>query len=1432
MKKLLLVAILMLALVFTVVACNNEKPADTTAGETTVGQVPGTAEPAPETEAPEVPTEAPEVTTEAPEVPTEPETTVDDTPVTSAPPVVTTEPDTEAPVDPAAPVLKVEPDALASAATGNTASGIAGAEVMTEGGRTFVRLTASNGDPFFAAVSNAGAMPDYVAISYRTNSATDGEFFVGSGAGATGQGDNFQYVWNEGDWNLAIINLAETGVTTITDGVIGYLRLDCFAGNSAAGDYFDVEYIAFFNTPEYAQAYDFEMHKAPMWDIDKSVVTHQSFDELDTYAGGNKVAGVFAPGASAGWDKIVTLSDFSVDTLRYWGWIGAKGELGQFGYQINGGAAIYDDAWTHATEQPVIDAAATTGADCASRMQIMISLAGLDGENNVRVLYKTADGIEVCLNEFTVILPEKPKDIKDTFISDVASNEEGVDLKASDLANFFNIAYGAADPHKVTGGQYWYGGINEMFANVNGKYAFTVNMLEAADTAMMFVRGTHVVHSVDLPAVEGSLYPINNYYETDGLGRMGGAGIYAAIYGGKLNLMIKAYDDAGKVHIANKYYAIPVEGTELTMADDGEVVSILVNGKLMATVALSGSTSYEKICDLAEGVTFAQTAVVTLADGTTETIENTMVVSTCASQIGIALRPAAMKFDSVKVQAYSAIVIPEFEAPETEEPETEPVVPSNEIKVTTTDTYGWFDEYTFTADAAGTYTFTLPAGLGMWSFGSYDSWGEPELDFNLVPDGGDVYVALAAGAEFKFYVGATTKADWTITWSYTEGEVEPETEPSELTTIEPVLGENTVTITAADMEYGAVEGTLTVEAAGMYSITAADFVAIFYVDGMQQRGRVWLEPGTYDIALVIYAWAPGTYTYTLSVEYPPVPGDEDLPFEWTGSLDVTGDHDAWYEYTATEAGIWVITTPEGNYVSGLTNFNKVGNAYSVYVAKGDVVKFNLFGNTAGTYTSETVKVVGVSKDELRVMNADGIQIDQAFDPFNGGVASWNGILTIEENTFDHLVSWGWVALVGDSFQYFVEINGEMIASDDFYFEDAGITAHIANTWGEGVSGSRYYVTIPAAMLDRGGNMVKVGVIIDGAAHYFWEYTVVVEYDETATEAPEVTEPEVTAPAEPEVPEEPVVELIPFDGPFHANVDFINGKGPAGAANYAGLGSSKLNGDGSIPVRNAAEDGIVVNPNGTISIQGWMAVMGGINHYAFSVNGGELVTIVGGADGEPLPNHYANMGMPDSTKNGMINGIVADLSAYEGQTVTVTFYAIPEAAQDTVAPIVSIEGLVVPEILEAHPVAMDTWTVSGHASGLTHKDAAGIGPMVAAGGLEYGALLHQGSIGIGEIDLSQYSKVVVYYGMDNSDLTWGHYNANENNRIMLVTADTHMTNSPADGTIIAGAVYEPCGWALHAFEIDLTGVDYNGPVFVTYDTLSGTFMLIGAIEFYA
>ena len=65
-------------------------------------------------------------------------------------------------------------------------------------------------------------------------------------------------------------------------------------------------------------------------------------------------------------------------------------------------------------------------------------------------------------------------------------------------------------------------------------------------------------------------------------------------------------------------------------------------------------------------------------------------------------------------------------------------------------------------------------------------------------------------------------------------------------------------------------------------------------------------------------------------------------------------------------------------------------------------------------------------------------------------------------------------------------------------------------------------------------------------------------------------------------------------------------------------------------------------------------------------------------------------------------------------------------------------------------------------------------MVAAGGVQSGALLHQGAIGVGLIDLSKYSKVIIYVGVDNSKVTMDHHAANANNRIMLTSVDTNMT----------------------------------------------------------
>ncbi|MBQ3019051.1 MAG: hypothetical protein IJD77_00495 [Clostridia bacterium] len=88
------------------------------------------------------------------------------------------------------------------------------------------------------------------------------------------------------------------------------------------------------------------------------------------------------------------------------------------------------------------------------------------------------------------------------------------------------------------------------------------------------------------------------------------------------------------------------------------------------------------------------------------------------------------------------------------------------INVTTTDTYCWVDKCTFTAEKAGTYTFTVPAGLGVWEAEAYETdWNSnPFIDYYANENGDTFSVTLAEGEEFSFYVAATTKGDWVISY--------------------------------------------------------------------------------------------------------------------------------------------------------------------------------------------------------------------------------------------------------------------------------------------------------------------------------------------------------------------------------------------------------------------------------------------------------------------------------------------------------------------------------------------------------------------------------------------------------------------------------------------------------------------------------------------
>ncbi len=405
MKKLLLIAILMLALVVTIAACTKDPvdPVDTGA-VTTAGENATVAGPADETTtAPADETNAPaDETTAAP---------ADET--TEAPADETAAPETteeETTVDPADPVWIIEPDAIntiAQSTVQTEAQQIVSSEVITEGGITFVRLIANGmDDPYVAIVplNSNYTMPNYLAVKYRTNSAKDGQFFMGSGAGWNGKGDFFGVDWNQNsEWNLMIVDLSTTGLTSVTDGLITYTRFDFFAGASAEGDYIDIEYIAFFNTAEYADAYEFEKHP-PYIEADDAAAgkKNHSFDTF--YVNGS----MYFPQDGQAGDKLTAQNNtvtFGAEdahnSLALRGWIGFGQAIDSFGYFIDNYTMIYGE-FKAATEDGVLEA----GGANASRFQIDVPLTDLEaGVHMIGFVVKLEDGTVVRLREnLTVII--------------------------------------------------------------------------------------------------------------------------------------------------------------------------------------------------------------------------------------------------------------------------------------------------------------------------------------------------------------------------------------------------------------------------------------------------------------------------------------------------------------------------------------------------------------------------------------------------------------------------------------------------------------------------------------------------------------------------------------------------------------------------------------------------------------------------------------------------------------------------------------------------------------------------------------------------------------------------------------------------------------------------------------------------------------------
>ena len=266
MKKLLLFA-LILTLALCVAACDKAPDEPATEAPTDA------ATEAPTEEATDAPTEVP--TEEPTEAPTEEPTEAPTETPTEEPTEEPTEAPTDAPADPVEPTALYTAEQLAAMVPSN-------ATVTLEGDYAhFLTGTADTmTNPSITLVADEEAFSDIIVIKYRTNCGSYGSNFWGTlllnGTaefnGNRRDSDNWFFYATDGSWNVLILDMRKnkqgsegTPDTDVTGGAaidsVVYNFFD-YAGNdgkltTADGgeEYFDIEYIAFFNTKEEAQSY-------------------------------------------------------------------------------------------------------------------------------------------------------------------------------------------------------------------------------------------------------------------------------------------------------------------------------------------------------------------------------------------------------------------------------------------------------------------------------------------------------------------------------------------------------------------------------------------------------------------------------------------------------------------------------------------------------------------------------------------------------------------------------------------------------------------------------------------------------------------------------------------------------------------------------------------------------------------------------------------------------------------------------------------------------------------------------------------------------------------------------------------------------------------------------------------------------------------------
>ena len=271
--------------------------------------------------------------------------------------------------------------------------------------------------------------------------------------------------------------------------------------------------------------------------------------------------------------------------------------------------------------------------------------------------------------------------------------------------------------------------------------------------------------------------------------------------------------------------------------------------------------------------------------------------------------------------------------------------------------YVW---YAYTAEEAGSITITMTSSDFYWAYA---------YNVNSVENvGTKTSLTLALEAGQTIYVGISTNSANAATVEFTAvfgaGS-------EEVTVVETpmVMGNNNVNAAdvnfaytaAADVTLNVAVGTPAMGAVTVtYSVNGATPVAIANGTNLD----VALTAGDKLVVSATTTSGYMTITVTEKVEEDVTVGTssnpiviESLPYD----IVVTGKHDKYYTFTATEDIVLTITAPTGCYVTNDKNATNVGGVYTIALSADEAVSLNIWTNSTDA-TEYTYTITGAAPE--------------------------------------------------------------------------------------------------------------------------------------------------------------------------------------------------------------------------------------------------------------------------------------------------------------------------------------------------------------------------------------------------------------------------------------------------------------------------------------